>query len=150
MVCKTPGSWEQVLGQFHPFSALRNKLNGSSMWKDVLGFERWQFEMVHVKYSMTLQGVWLRSEENKHQVVVFRVRKFKFREIMLTGTKHTPSFPEAYTLVAAGLVYLPVWAVLQNRHKDRGHTNCRNQKAIFKNQFDSYVKLSFYNYNTRS
>lgn len=74
---------------------------------------------VHVNYSITPHWRWLRSEGNKRQVVVFRGRIFRLRQVVFTGAKHTHTSIKACTLVAAGSAYLPGWAVLQNRCEDR-------------------------------
>lgn len=62
---------------------------------------------------------WLRSRENRHQIVVFRGRNFRFRQVVFTGD-NTP--PHPYKPVLCWLLnqhILPAWAVLQNRSKVR-------------------------------
>lgn len=65
----------------------------------------------------------------------FQSEELQIQRDNVNFSQCTLSSPETYTLVTTGVVSLPVCVVLQNRHKDKGQTNCRNNKADFKSQF---------------
>lgn len=139
VVCKTLGCWEPALGQFNPFSSLRNKFNGSSMWRVVFGYERCQFEMVHMNYGTTPHWVGWGVKKKRASDCCFHWEELQIQ---------TGSVCRAFATHPSILISL-YFAYFVCQYEPCCNTETRtgwkyiNQGANFKNQLVSHVSNSF-------